>query len=162
MSIFFIISGKTGGEVKKKPTLKISLTCNKGEDISVYHTTSCGHTRMIHIEQTWSNLELLLTEAGWKTVLWNDLDLSAAVAKLRLAGYTASATLQSHTTSSCYLHISESPSCACHSDPCKTTPWTFMKKAVCFCCGWLCLWIGPCFMKIHVQTGRLFFSTACI
>lgn len=37
----------------------------------------------------------------------NDLDFLyvAAVAKLRLAGYTASATLQSHTPSDCYFHM---------------------------------------------------------
>lgn len=45
--------GRGKKEANKK---KISLTCNKGGDRSAYHTTSCGHTRMIYIEQTWSNL----------------------------------------------------------------------------------------------------------
>lgn len=69
----------------------------------MYHTTSCRHTRMIYIEQTRSNLSYRsYLENCPLRMIW---PYFAGVTKLMLAGYTASATLQSHTASYCYFHI---------------------------------------------------------
>lgn len=137
MRQFFHPVRQNWGRVKKKDNRKIQLNLQqRRRQECVPHYQLSTHQNDLHRTNTeQSFLQKLLGKLSFE----NDLALlcrsdKAHVGWLHCLCHPAVTYCQLLLLS--YL-VRAFP--ACHSNPCKTIPWTFLKKVVCFCCEWLYL-----------------------